>query len=219
MAVKSKPSQQWTLDNGGSAWAYLVNRSQVSAPVILVADRDHDATCLDAFADTVNSPDYPLGTMLARRGKDIILVGYETDADWGTAVGTVRSAVMETKRRCPGEQRTVLGGAGWAGLLTRYVLAEREYAGFDHQVGVYFCLDSTKPTADEQNDLFDVGNMPMLPTSLKITTDGVPDLEELTAHDDPGLSMFDDALYASASPADSSWMTEEQGRWLLDRLP
>ena len=219
MAVKSKPSQEWTLDNGGGAWAYLVKGLQVSAPVILVADRGRDATCLEAFADAVNGPDCPLGTMLARRGKDVILVGYDTDADWATAVGTVRSAVMETKRRCPGEQRAVLGGAGWAGLLTRYVLAELEYAGVDHRVGVYFCLDSTTPTAAEQNELFDVGNMPMLPRSLKITTDGVPDLEGLTAHDDPGLSMFDDALYASVSPADSSWMSEEQGRWLLDRLP
>lgn len=219
MAVKSKPSQQWTLDHGGAAWAYLLQGPQVSSPVILVADRDRDATGLEAFADTVNSPDYPLGSMLARRGKDVILVGYEAGADWHTAVGAVRSAVMETKRRCPGEQRAVLGGAGWAALLGRYVLAQLEYEGFDHRVGVYFCLDSAKPTAAEQNALFDAGNMPMLPRSLKITTDGVPDLEGLTAYDDPGLSMFDDALYASASPAGSSWMTEEQGWWLLDRLP
>ncbi|WP_067885681.1 hypothetical protein [Nocardia vaccinii] len=218
MAVKSKPSQKWTLDNGGAAWAYLVQGPQLSAPVILVADRDQDATRLDAFADTVNSPDYPLGVMLARRGKDVILVGCEPGADWESAVGTVRSAVLETKRRYPGEQRVVLGGAGWAGVLTRYVLAQLEYAGSDHRVGVYISLDSTQPTAAEQNELFDVGSMPMLPRSLKITTGGVPDLEGLTAHDDPGLSMFDDALYASASPADSSWMTEEQGWWLLDRI-
>ncbi|WP_067681578.1 hypothetical protein [Nocardia miyunensis] len=219
MTVKSKPSQEWTLDNRGTAWAYLVEGTRVTAPVILVADRDKDSTSLEAFADTVNSPDYPFGSMLARRGKDVILVGYEADADWSTAVGTVRSAVMETKRRCPGEQRVVLGGSGWSALLARYVLADLEYGGLDHRVGVYFCLDSTKPTPAEQAELFDVGNMPLLPRSLKITTDGFADLEELTAHDDPGLSMFDDALYASASPANSSWMTEEQGRWLLDRLP
>ncbi|MFF3573402.1 hypothetical protein [Nocardia jiangxiensis] len=217
MAVKSKPSQQWTLDNGGAAWAYLVKGPEATAPVILVADRD--CTSLEAFADTVNSRDYPLGSMLARRGKDVILVGYDADEDWDTAVGAVRSAVMETKRRCPGEQRAVLGGAGWAALLARYVLANLEYEGFDHRVGVYFCLDSTKPTPAEQNALFDVGNMPLIPRSLKISTDAVPDLEGLTAHDDPGLSMFDDTLYTSASPTNSSWMTEEQGWWLLDRLP
>lgn len=223
MTVKSRPSQEWTLDNGGAAWAYLLQGHQVSAPVILVPDRNRDGTSLDAFADTVNSPDYPLGSLLARRGKDVILVGYVADADWDTAVGTVRSAVLETARRCPGQQRTVLAGAGWAALLARYVLAELEYEGLDHRVGVYICLDSIKATAAEQNALFDVGNMPMLPRTLRITTDGVCDLEAFTTYDDAGLSMFDlsmfdDALYASASPADSSWMTEEQGRWLLERL-
>ncbi len=224
MTVKSKPSQEWTLDNGGAAWAYLLEGHQVSAPVLLVPDRDRDGTSLDAFADTVNSPDYPFGSLLARRGKDVILVGYDSDADWDTAVGTVRSAVLETAKRCPRRRRTVLAGVGWGALLARYVLAKLEYEGVDHRVGVYICLDSIKPTAAEQNALFDVGNMPMLPRTLKITTDGVSDFEGLTTPVDTGLSMFDlsmfdDALYAPAAPADSSWLTEEQGRWLLERLP
>src|SRR5438309_1925268 len=81
-AVKSKPSQDWTLDSGGTGWAYLVSGPEVSAPVILVAERGRDAASLEAFADTVNGPTYPFGTELAARGRDTILVSYGPVADW-----------------------------------------------------------------------------------------------------------------------------------------
>ncbi|WP_067904029.1 hypothetical protein [Nocardia vaccinii] len=61
--------------------------------------------------------------------------------------------------------------------------------------------------------------MPRLSRNSNIATGSTTDVEDLTAQNDPGLSTFDDALYASTPPADSSWMSEEAGRWLLDRLP
>ncbi|MBU3063580.1 hypothetical protein KO481_18845 [Nocardia sp. NEAU-G5] len=219
MAVKSKPSQEWTLDSGGTAWAYLFSGPQVIAPIILVAERGRDAAALEAFADTVNGPNYPFGTKLAERGRDAILVSYGPVADWDTAAGAVRSAVLETKRRRSNDKPAVLGGVGRAALVARYVLADLEYEGVHHGVGAYFSLDSTIPTPAEQTALNDVGFMPRLPRSLKITTDSTIDVEGLTAQDDPGLSMFDESLYASTPPADSSWMTEEAGWWLLDQLP
>ena len=219
MAVKSKPSQEWTLDSGGTAWAYLVSGPQVVAPMILVAERGRDAVSLEAFADAVNGPDYPFGTRLAERGRDAILVSYGPVADWDTAVGAVRSAVLETKRRCSGGRPAVLGGVGRAALVARYVLASLEYEGFDHGVGACFSLDSTKPTPAEQAELSDVGFMPGIPRNLKITTDSTIDVEGLTDRDHPGLSMFDESFYPSTPPADSPWMTEEAGWWLLDRLP
>ena len=219
MAVKSKPSQEWTLDSGGTAWAYLVSGPQVVAPMILVAERGRDAVSLEAFADAVNGPDYPFGTRLAERGRDAILVSYGPVADWDTAVGAVRSVVLETKRRCSGGRPAVLGGVGRAALVARYVLASLEYEGFDHGVGAYVSLDSTTPIPTEQAALIDVGFMPRIPRNLKITTEGTTDVEDLTAQDDPGLSMFDETLYASTPPADCCWMSEEAGWWLLDRLP
>ena len=219
MAVKSTPSQDWILDSGGTAWAYLVSGPQVSAPVILVAERGRDAASLEAFADTVNGPTYRLGTELAERGRDTILVSYGPVADWDTATGAVRSAVLETKRRRSGDKPAVLGGLGRAALVARYVLAHMEYEGFDHGVGAYVSLDSTTPIPTEQAALIDVGFMPRIPRNLKITTEGTTDVEDLTAQDDPGLSMFDETLYASTPPADCCWMSEEAGWWLLDRLP
>ena len=219
MAVKSKPSQEWPLDSGGTAWAYLGSSPQVTAPVILVAERGRDAASLEAFADTVNGPSYPLGTKLAERGRDTILVSYGSVADWDTAVGAVRSALLETKRRRSGDKSAVLGGRGRSALVARYVLTYLEYAGVDHGVGAYVSLDSTTPTPAEQTALSDVGFMPRLSRNLKITTASTSDVEGLTAQDDPRLSMFDEALYASTPPADSSWMSEEAGWWLLDRLP
>ncbi|WP_067681835.1 hypothetical protein [Nocardia miyunensis] len=219
MAVKSKPSQDWTLDSGGTAWAYLVSGPQVSAPVVLVAERGRDAASLEAFADTVNGPNYLLGTKLAERGRDTILVSYGPVADWDTAASVVRSAVLETKRRRSGDKPAILGGLGRSALVARYVLAYLEYEGFDHGVGAYLSLDSTRPTPAEQTALIDVGFMPRIPRNLKITTASTTDVEGLTAQDDPGLSMFDDVLYTSTPPAESSWIGQEAGWWLLDRLP
>lgn len=219
MTVKSKPSQDWTLDSGGTGWAYLVSGPQVIAPVILIAERGRDAASLEAFADMVNGPTYPFGTELAARGRDTILVSYGPVADWDTAVGVVRSAVLETKRRRSGDKPVVLGGLGRSALVARYVLANMEYEGFNHGVGAYVSLDSTTPIPAEQAALIDVGFMPRIPRNLKITTEGTIDVEGLTVHDDPGLSMFDDVLYASTPPAESSWISQEAGWWLLDRLP
>ncbi|MFE3105987.1 hypothetical protein [Nocardia tengchongensis] len=219
MAGNNIPSDQWKL-RAGTAWVYPANgAARVVDPVIVVAEPGPGPTDLDAFADRVDGPDYPLRTKLAQRGKDVILVGYDDESDWGTAEQVIEEAAMRTQAMRIGSKPMTVVGAGRAALLTRYALARLEDKQMAHQVGAFFSLDSTTPTAAEQDALNTVGAMPQLPRLEKITSAGTRDLEGLGPRDDQASSQFDEALYASGPASKTSLVSEEEGEWMLARLP
>ncbi|MFF0613790.1 hypothetical protein ACFYUD_34510 [Nocardia tengchongensis] len=220
MAGNSKPSMEQKLPSGGTVWVYPANgAAEIDCPVIVVAEPGQGPTDLHAFADRVDGPDYPLRTKLGQRGKDVILVGYGDKSDWNTAEQVIEQAALYTQHmRFSGKRMTVVG-AGRAALLSRYALARLEKMRMDHQVAALFSLDSTTPTAAEQKALDDVGAMPMIPRSGKITSAGTRDFEGLGPRDSLEKSQFDDALYASGPASGTSLVNEEEGDWLLERLP
>ncbi|MGW5107751.1 hypothetical protein [Nocardia sp. NPDC004123] len=219
MAGNNKPSMQQKLP-GGTVWVYPANGAeQIDDPVIVVAEPDQGPTDLDAFADWVDGPDYPLRTKLAQRGKDVILVGYDDKADWNTAERVIEQAAIYTQQMRASSKPITVVGAGRAALLTRYAIARLENMRMDHQVAALFSLDSTTPTAAEKKALDDVGAMPMIPRSGKITSAGTRDFEGLGPRDSLDKSQFDDALYASGPASETSLVNEEEGDWLLERLP
>ncbi|MEU6586039.1 hypothetical protein [Nocardia sp. NPDC046763] len=219
MAGNNKPSQQWKL-RGGTAWVYPANgAAQVVDPVIVVADPGQGPTDLDAFASRVDGPDYPLRTKLGQHGKDVILVGYNDNCDWDTAEQVIEEAALRTQAVRSGSKPMAVVGAGRAALLTRYALAHLENMRMNHQVAAFFSLDSTTPTAAEQDALNAVGAMPQMPRLEKITSAGTRDVEGLGPRDDQAGSQFDEALYASSPASENALVNEEEGDWLLVRLP
>ncbi|MFD6358183.1 hypothetical protein [Nocardia tengchongensis] len=219
MAGNNIPSDRWKLREG-TAWVYPANgAARVVDPVIVVAEPGPGPTDLDAFADRVDGPDYPLLTKLAQRGKDVILVGYDDKSDWDTAEQVIEEAALRTQAMRFGSKTTVVVGTGRAALLTRFALARLENQQMAHGVGAFFSLDSTTPTAAEQGALNAVGAMPQLPRLEKITSAGTRDLEGLGPRDHPDSSQFDEALYASGPASKTSLVNEEEGNWLLERVP
>lgn len=220
MAGNNKPSKEQKLPSGGTVWVYPANGAgEIVDPVIVVAEPGQGPTDLDAFASRVDGPDYPLRTKLRQRGKDVILVGYDDKYDWNTAEQVITQAAIYTQHMRASSKPITVVGAGRAALLTRYALARLENMRMDHQVAALFSLDSTTPTAAEQEALNAVGTMPVIPRSGKITSAGTRDLEGLGPRDSLDSSQFDDALYASGPASETSLVNEEEGDWLLERIP
>ncbi|MFD8674404.1 esterase/lipase family protein [Streptomyces seoulensis] len=137
-----EPDERWPLP-GGFAHVYYGERNQGIVRPVLMADGFNlgksDLTWLYAGLDST----YPMLTELRRRGRDVILVGFnERSASLLDNAQTVTAAVHRTIAERLGGTRLMAGGFSMGGLVTRYALARMEMQRMDHQVGVYFSWDT-----------------------------------------------------------------------------
>ncbi|TGN77765.1 hypothetical protein E5083_11120 [Streptomyces bauhiniae] len=137
-----EPDEKWTL-RGGFAHVYHGERNQGIVRPVIMADGFNlgksDLTWLYAGLDR----DFPFLTELRRRGRDVILVGFdERSASVLDNARTVTEAVLRTIAQRLGDTRLMVGGFSMGGLVSRYALAKMEHDRMDHQTGVYFSYDT-----------------------------------------------------------------------------
>ncbi|MEU6382917.1 hypothetical protein ABZ847_05065 [Streptomyces bauhiniae] len=140
--IAPEPDEKWTL-RGGFAHVYYGQGNQGIVRPVLMADGFNlgksDLTWLYAGLDR----DYPFLTELRRRGRDVILVGFdERSASVLDNARTMTEAVQRTIAERLGGTRLVAGGFSMGGLVTRYALARMEHERLDHQTAVYFSYDT-----------------------------------------------------------------------------
>lgn len=154
------PDEYWELP-GGMAWVYYGQGNDgLRQPVILADGAGSGPSTLEfswAFVETGN---FPFISSLRRRGKDVILLGYQERSasilrNSQAATGAILRAIVQRA----GDERLVVGGFSMGGLVTRYALAKLETERMDHQTKLYFSYDS---------ELERVGSWPRIPRRIAV---------------------------------------------------
>ncbi|MER6917127.1 hypothetical protein ABT354_36265 [Streptomyces sp. NPDC000594] len=135
---------EWTVPNG-FAWVFPGegNHSGLVRPVILADGFNLGPSRLDVLYQGLEGGEFPFIGELRRRGRDVILLGFEERsasilANAEAAEATIMRAIAEQVD----EARLVVGGFSMGGIITRYALAKLETAEKDHRTGLYFSYDS-----------------------------------------------------------------------------
>ncbi|MCK2215407.1 hypothetical protein MF672_016655 [Actinomadura sp. ATCC 31491] len=136
-------SDCWPLP-GGTAWVYYGQGNQgLTRPVLLADGFGAGASDIDELYDGLERHAFPLVSALRRRGRDVVVIGYD---DRGASIldnaHTATAAIHRAAAERLGGARLLAGGFSMGGLVTRYALARMEQQRVDHQVGVYFSWDS-----------------------------------------------------------------------------
>ncbi|MDX2679610.1 lipase family alpha/beta hydrolase [Streptomyces sp. NY05-11A] len=135
--------EEWTLPNG-FAWVFPGegNNGRLVRPVIMADGFNLGRSELDKLYQGLES-DFPFITELRRRGRDVILLGFEErSASILDNAHAVEAAIMRAAAEQVGGTRLVVGGFSMGGIVTRYALARMEALRMDHRTGLYFSYDS-----------------------------------------------------------------------------
>ncbi|MFD3697982.1 esterase/lipase family protein [Streptomyces sp. NPDC058646] len=133
---------EWVLPNG-FAWVFLGegNRS-LTRPVIMADGFNLGRSKLDALYQGLESG-YTFVSELRRRGRDVILLGFEErSASILDNARAAEAAILQAIAEQHGDARLVVGGFSMGGIVTRYALAHLEAQRMDHRTGLYFSYDS-----------------------------------------------------------------------------
>jgi hypothetical protein len=134
--------QEWALPHG-FAWVLPAdgNRGLVR-PVIMADGFNLGRSKLDVLYHGLES-DYGFISELHRRGRDVILLGFdERSASILDNAKAAEAAIMRAISERQGDARLVVGGFSMGGIVTRYALAKLERQRMDHQTELYFSYDS-----------------------------------------------------------------------------
>ncbi|MEU0117425.1 hypothetical protein ABZ137_27970 [Streptomyces bobili] len=135
---------EWPLPNG-FAWVFPADGNtagDVVRPVIMADGFNLGRSELDKTYQGLESG-YKFISELHRRGKDVILLGFEErSASILDNARAAEAAVMQAISRRQGNAPLVVGGFSMGGIVTRYALAKMERQGMDHQTALYFSYDS-----------------------------------------------------------------------------
>ncbi|MEU2632403.1 hypothetical protein [Kitasatospora sp. NPDC007106] len=136
------PDEEWQLPNGFAHVFYGERNRGITRPVI-IADGFNlgrsDLTWLYAGLDR----DYPFLTELRRRGRDVVLLGFDERSASITANAEAAIAcIMRTGAEQLGSAGLTVGGFSMGGIITRYALARLEMQRMDHRTRLYFSYDS-----------------------------------------------------------------------------
>lgn len=136
------PDEEWPLPNGFAHVFYGEGNQGIVRPVI-IADGFNlgrsDLKWLYAGLDR----HYPFLSELRRRGRDVILLGFdERSASILDNAQAATAAIMRTHAEQLGDTRLMVGGFSMGGMITRYALARLEMQRMDHRTGVYFSYDT-----------------------------------------------------------------------------
>ncbi|MET9380329.1 hypothetical protein ABZY09_04390 [Streptomyces sp. NPDC002928] len=141
--IKVPGHQEWPLPNG-FAWVFLgAGNREITRPVIIADGFNLGRSELDKLYQFLDGGEYPFLTELHRRGRDVILLGFEErTASIMDNAQAAEAVIMETIGRRVGSTPLVVGGFSMGGMVTRYALAKMETQRMDHQTAVYFSYDT-----------------------------------------------------------------------------
>ncbi|MEV5201615.1 hypothetical protein [Streptomyces sp. NPDC053720] len=136
--------EEWPLPNG-FAWVFPGegNRSGIVRPVIMADGFNLGRSKLDVLYQGLETGNFPFISELRRRGRDVILLGFEErSASILDNAEAVMAAIMRANAEQLGDARLVVGGFSMGGIVTRYALAKMETQRIDHRTALYFSYDS-----------------------------------------------------------------------------
>ncbi|MEV4946881.1 hypothetical protein [Streptomyces sp. NPDC053755] len=136
--------QEWPLPNG-FAWVFPGegNTSGLVRPVIMADGFNLGRSKLDALYHGLENGEFPFISELRRRGRDVILLGFEErSASIRDNAQAAEAAVMRAIAEQQGDARLAVGGFSMGGIVTRYALARMETRRIDHRTALYFSYDS-----------------------------------------------------------------------------
>ncbi|MEU5279537.1 hypothetical protein AB0G87_24360 [Streptomyces asoensis] len=143
-AVTVPDHEEWPLPNG-FAWVFPGegDGGGIRRPVIMADGFNLGRSELDKLYQGLEGGEFPLVSELRRRGRDVILLGFdERSASILTNAETATAAIMRASAEQLGDARLVVGGFSMGGIVTRYALARLEMQRMDHRTGLYFSWDS-----------------------------------------------------------------------------
>ncbi|MFJ7489644.1 esterase/lipase family protein [Streptomyces sp. NPDC097727] len=135
---------EWTLPNG-FAWVFPgeEDRGGLVRPVIMADGFNLGRSKLDVLYQGLEGGSFPFVTELRRRGRDVILLGFEErSASILENAQAAEAAIMRAIAEQVGDTRLVVGGFSMGGIVTRYALAKLETQRMDHRTALYFSYDS-----------------------------------------------------------------------------
>ncbi|MET9710280.1 esterase/lipase family protein [Nocardiopsis alba] len=138
-----EPDDVWILPHG-KAWVYLgEGNDRLTRPFLSADGFSVGPSDIDFSWEMLEYGPYPLLSELRRRGRDVVLIGYEERSDSILEnAETVMAAVTEAIARRDGDHPLAVGGFSMGGLVSRYALAKMETEGREHQSRLYFSYDS-----------------------------------------------------------------------------
>ncbi|MEE1931567.1 hypothetical protein V1J52_25970, partial [Streptomyces sp. TRM 70351] len=134
---------EWSLPNG-FAWVFPGegNHGGLARPVLLADGFNLGRSKLDVLYHGLESG-FQLITGLRRRGRDVILLGFEErSASILDNAQAAQAAIMRAIAEQRGEAPLAVGGFSMGGMVTRYALAHLERQRTDHRTALYFSWDS-----------------------------------------------------------------------------
>jgi hypothetical protein len=146
-----EPDEEWTLENErarGKAWVWRVpGNTTLTEPVIIADGFSGGASSLGEWAGLWEQSQideiHPWGTQLHERGRDVIVLGYDSrSAPIRDNAQVARQCIMRAAQERTGSTPLVVGGLSMGGLVTRYALLQMETQRIHHQVRTYFSFDS-----------------------------------------------------------------------------
>ncbi|MFJ1789360.1 esterase/lipase family protein [Streptomyces anulatus] len=136
--------EEWPLPNG-FAWVFPGegNNGNLVRPVIMADGFSLGRSKLDVLYHGLESGSFPFISELRRRGRDVILLGFEErSASILDNAEAAVAAILRATAEQVGDTRLVVGGFSMGGIVTRYALAKLETQRMDHRTALYFSYDS-----------------------------------------------------------------------------
>ncbi|MFF3713954.1 esterase/lipase family protein [Streptomyces phaeochromogenes] len=136
------PDEQWEVPNGFVHVFYGEGNRGITRPVIMADGFNLGKSDLKALYTGLDR-DYPLLSELRRRGRDVILLGFdERHASVLDNAEAAMAAILRTIGEQLGSGPLTVGGFSMGGLVTRYALAKMEMRRMDHRARLHFSYDS-----------------------------------------------------------------------------
>ncbi|MFD7429792.1 esterase/lipase family protein [Streptomyces sp. NPDC059818] len=143
-SVEVPEHAEWTLPNG-FAWVFPGegNNGGLVRPVIMADGFSLGRSELDTLYQGLEGGDFALVSELRRRGRDVILLGFdERSASILDNAEAATAAILRAVAEQMGDAPLVVGGFSMGGIVTRYALARLETQRMDHRTALYFSYDS-----------------------------------------------------------------------------
>ncbi|ONI53165.1 MULTISPECIES: triacylglycerol lipase [unclassified Streptomyces] len=142
-AIEVPEHDEWPLPNG-FAWIFRgEGNSSLTQPMIMADGFNLGRSKLDVLYDGMENNGYPFISELRRRGRDVILLGFEErSASILDNAQAAEAAIMRATAEQQGDAPLVVGGFSMGGIVTRYALARLEEQRVNHRTALYFSYDS-----------------------------------------------------------------------------
>lgn len=135
--------EEWLLPGGSARVYYGQGQKAVVRPVVLADGFNLGPTDFDWLYNALENGRYPFISQLRRRGRTLILVGFDERSESILRnAEPMMAALLRTQAEQLGDTRLLVGGFGMGGIVARYALAKMEMMRIDHRTGAYVSFDS-----------------------------------------------------------------------------